>query len=84
MAQLEFNTTQTSLKVKLTVPFGAKVRFTKNAKGRLYFAFAIGGHLYRPQLADIHRIQAMYGVKSYACVAEFMQGETLVLIRTHE
>jgi hypothetical protein len=84
MVQLEFNTTQTSLKVKLTVPFGAKVRFTKDSKGRLYFAFAIGGHLYRPQLADIRRIQAMYGIKSYACVAEFMQGETLVLIKTHE
>lgn len=84
MAQLEFNTTKVSLKAKLTIPFGVKVRFTKDSKGRLYFAFAIGGHLYRPQLADIHRIQAMYGVKSYACVAEFMQGETLMLIKTHE
>lgn len=71
----------TSLKVRLTVPVGTEVRFAK-MDGKLFFVFGIGGHYYRPQFTDILRFQRLYGVKSYVSVSQFMQGETLTLIRT--
>ena len=82
MIRIEFNTVTTTRQEIVTIPFNAKVCYTKDTKGRLFFAFEINGRLYRPQLADIKRVQKDYGVKAYAVVAEYMKGSTFVLIHT--
>lgn len=66
----------------MLIPFDAKVKYTRDERGRLFFAFEICGKLYRPQLADIRRVQREYGAKSYAVVAEYMKGDAFVLIHT--
>lgn len=82
MITIEFNTSNNTHQEMVTIPFNCKVRFTKDMKGRLFFAFEINGRLYRPQLADIKQVQKDYGVKAYAVVAEYMKGSTFVLIHT--
>ena len=79
---MNFNVTDTKVKVTVTIPFGMENVCFQHINGKVFFAFMIGGHLYRPQMKDIVRFQKMYGVRSYRCVAEFMQGETLTMIRT--
>lgn len=79
---IEFNTTNDSNLVTLTIPQNARVRFTTDARGRKFFAYEIGGHLYRPQLSDIRKFQALYDCKSYSCLSLYLKGETLTLIRT--
>jgi hypothetical protein len=66
----------------MTIPFNARVRFSRDAKGRLYFAYEIYGTMWRPRVQDIHRFANIYGVKSYKAISEYLKGETLVLIRT--
>lgn len=81
--EVSFDTTCKNKVVAITIPYDAKVRFSRDERNRLYFAFEIYGHLYRPQIQDIIRTQHLYGVKSYKCVSEFMKGETLDLICTY-
>lgn len=81
--EVSFNTTDNSHVQLVTIPFESKVRFMHDECGFLFFAYEIGGKLFRPQLKDIRRFQKIYGVKAYTVVAEYMKGETLTLIHTY-
>jgi hypothetical protein len=81
--EVSFNVTDSSHIQLVTIPFEAKVRFMHDNHGFIYFAYEIGGKLFRPQLKDIRKFQKIYGVKSYVVVAEYMKGETLKLIHTY-
>lgn len=81
--EVSFNTVDNSHLQKITIPFESKVRFMHDARGYIYFAYEIGGKLFRPQLKDIRYFQQLYGVKSYKVVSEYMKGETLTLIHTY-
>lgn len=82
--EVSFNTTDNRHLQELTIPFDAKVRFMHDdTHGYIFFAYEIGGKLFRPQLEDIRKFQKIYGVKAYTVVAEYMKGETLTLIHTY-
>lgn len=80
--EVSFNTVDNSHMQKVTIPFESRVLFMHDARGYIYFAYEIGGKLFRPQLKDIRKFQKIYGVKAYTVVAEYMKGETLNLIHT--
>ena len=80
---LEFDITETTNKEMITIPFDARVHFMRDARNKIYFAYEIRGHLYRPQISDIILFQKLYDCKSYSCLADYMKGETLVLIKSH-
>lgn len=80
---IEFSPEESSHVVTMLVPFDARVHWTRDERNRLFFAFEINGHLYRPKISDIIKIQKLYGVKSYKCVAEYMKGEVLTMYRTY-
>jgi hypothetical protein len=80
---LEFDIEETQNKEMITIPFNSHVRFMRDSKGKLYFAYEIGNSLYRPCLADIILFQKLYDCKSYKCLSEYLKGETLLMIRTH-
>lgn len=80
--EIDFNTQTTTNKEQITIPHSANVRFTRDNQGKLYFAYEIRGHLYRPQLEDILLFQRLYDCKSYKCLSEYLKGETLVMIKT--
>lgn len=81
--EVTFNTTDNHHIQEVTIPFESKVRFMHDSHGYIFFAYEIGGKLFRPQLKDIRRFQKIYGVKSYVVVAEYMKGETLKLIHPY-
>lgn len=81
--EVSFNTVDNSHLQKITIPFESRVRFMHDERGFLFFAYEIGGKLFRPQLKDIRKFQKIYGVKAYTVVAEYMKGETLTLIHTY-
>ena len=81
--EVSFNTVDNSHLQKVTIPFESRVRFMHDEHGYIYFAYEIGGKLFRPQLKDIRHFQQLYGVKSYKVVSEYMKGETLTLIHTY-
>jgi hypothetical protein len=83
MKNLEFDCNDNNHKKFIFINFSSKIRFMNTEEKGVRFAFEIDGKLYRPQLKDIKRIQRIYGVSGYRCVAEYMKGETLELIRTH-
>lgn len=83
MKNLNFNCDDSNHKEYIFISFSSKIRFMNTPEKGVRFAFDIGGKLYRPQLKDIKRIQQIYGVSGYRCVAEYMKGETLELIHTH-
>jgi hypothetical protein len=79
---LEFDIENTATEF-ITIPFDSRVHFMRDAKGKLYFAYEIRGHLYRPQISDIILFQKLYDCKSYKCLSEYLKGETLLLIKSH-
>lgn len=81
--EVSFNTVDNSHLRKVTIPFESRVRFMHDERGYIYFAYEIGGKLFRPQLKDIRHFQQIYGVKSYVAIAEYMKGETLILIQSY-
>lgn len=81
-AEVSFNTVDNSHLQKVTIPFESRVHFMHDTHGYIFFAYEIGGKLFRPQLKDIIHFQQLYGVKSYKVVSEYMKGETLTLIHT--
>ena len=81
--EVSFNIVDNSHLQKVTIPFESRVRFMHDERGYIYFAYEIGGKLFRPQLKDIRHFQQLYGVKSYKVVSEYMKGETLTLIHTY-
>lgn len=80
---IEFDIEESSRVATLIVPFEARVHWSRDERNRLFFAFEIDGHLYRPKISDIIKIQKLYGVKSYKAVAEYMKGEVLTMYRTY-
>lgn len=80
--EVSFNTVDNSHLQKVTIPFESRVHFMHDTRGYIFFAYEIGGKLFRPQLKDIRHFQQLYGVKSYKVVSEYMKGETLTLIHT--
>ena len=80
---LEFDIEETTNKEMITIPFDARVHFMRDSRNKIYFAYEIRGHLYRPQISDIILFQKLYDCKSYKCLSEYLKGETLVLIKSH-
>lgn len=80
---IEFSPEESSYVVTMLVPFDARVHWTRDERNRLFFAFEIHGHLYRPRISDIIKTQRLYGVKGYKAVAEYMKGEVLTMYRTY-
>lgn len=80
---IEFDPERDNRVVTLLVPFEARVHWSRDERNRLFFAFEINGHLYRPKISDIIKIQKLYGVRGYKCVAEYMKGEVLTMYRTY-
>ena len=56
---MNFNVTDTKVKVTVTIPFGMENVCFQHINGKVFFAFMIGGHLYRPQMKDIIKFQKM-------------------------
>ncbi len=80
---LEFDIEETQNKEMITIPFDSRVHFMRDSRNKIYFAYEIRGHLYRPQISDIILFQKLYDCKSYKCLSEYLKGETLIMIKSH-
>lgn len=49
--EIAFNTTDANHLQELTIPFESRVRFMHDIHGHIFFAYEIGGKLFRLQLA---------------------------------